>query len=95
MNQLQLLITKSRQDLGENFLDGKCMQSDRLVYNNILEIRERMRNFHYCLGHISMILALFFISSSITDVNLGIAQNTKIKISHIRRLSSHLLTIER
>lgn len=54
------------------------MQSDRLVYNNIPEIRERMRYFHYCLGHIAVLFALFFISSYITDVNLGIAQNNQI-----------------
>jgi pimeloyl-ACP methyl ester carboxylesterase len=51
------------------------MQSDRLVYNNIPEIRERMRHFHYRLGQIAMLFALFFISSYISDVNKGIAQN--------------------
>jgi pimeloyl-ACP methyl ester carboxylesterase len=65
------------RDLGEIFLDGKCMQSDRLVYNNILEIRERMRNFHYCLGHIPVFFVLFFISFSIADANLGIAQTNQ------------------
>ncbi len=36
-----------------------------------------MRNLHYCLGHVTMILALFLIGSSIIDVNLGIAQDTQ------------------
>jgi pimeloyl-ACP methyl ester carboxylesterase len=36
-----------------------------------------MRNLHYCLGHITVILALFLIGSSIIDVNLGIAQDTQ------------------
>ena len=53
------------------------MQNDRLVYNNIPEIRERMRYFHYRLGQIAMLFALFFISSYITDLNLGIAQNNQ------------------
>lgn len=51
------------------------MQSNRLIYNNILEIPERMRNFHFCLGHMTVFLALFLIGSSIMDFNLGIAQD--------------------
>lgn len=67
----------TRPALGEIFLDRKCIRSDRLVYNNILEIRERMRNFHYCLGHIAVFFALLFISSSIMHVHVGMAQSTK------------------
>src|SRR5512145_2663954 len=53
------------------------MQSDRLIYNNILEIRERMVHFHHRLGHIAMLFALFFISSYVIDANLGTAQNNE------------------
>ena len=65
----------TRQVVGETFLDRKYMQSDRLVYNNILEIRERMPHFHLCLGHIAAFFALFFTSFVLVDVNLGMAQN--------------------
>lgn len=58
-------------------MDGKCIRSDRLIYNNILEIRERMRHFHYQLGHVAALLALFFIGFNVIDVNLGISQNSQ------------------
>ncbi len=36
-----------------------------------------MRNFHYCHGYIAVFFALFLISSSITHVQLGMAQSTQ------------------
>jgi pimeloyl-ACP methyl ester carboxylesterase len=77
MFELVMMELNQLQTLGENFLDGKCMQSNRPVYNNILEIPERMRNLHLCLGNITMILALFLIGFSTMNVNRGIAQDTQ------------------
>jgi pimeloyl-ACP methyl ester carboxylesterase len=70
-------------------LDGKCIRSDRLIYNNILEIRERMRLFHYQLGHVAALLALFFIGFNVIDVNLGISQNSQ---THSFRYQSPLFS---
>jgi pimeloyl-ACP methyl ester carboxylesterase len=53
------------------------MQSDRLIYNNILEIPVRMCHFHERLGHLAAFFALFFISSVLIDPNLGMAQNNQ------------------
>jgi pimeloyl-ACP methyl ester carboxylesterase len=36
-----------------------------------------MRHFHYQLGHVAALLALFFIGFNVIDVNLGIAQNSQ------------------
>ena len=54
--------------------------SDRLVYNNTLEIRERMYKSHYCLGNIPVLLVLFFIGTAIISINLGIAQKNQDQI---------------
>ncbi len=54
--------------------------SDRLVYNNTLEIRERMHKSLYCLGNIPALLVLFFISTSIISINLGIAQKNQDQV---------------
>lgn len=54
--------------------------SDRLVYNNTLEIRERMHKSLYCLGNIPALLVLFFIGTAIISINLGIAQKNQDQI---------------
>jgi pimeloyl-ACP methyl ester carboxylesterase len=54
--------------------------SDRLVYNNTLEIRERMHKSFYCLGNISALFVLLFIGTAIISINLGVAQKNQDKI---------------
>jgi pimeloyl-ACP methyl ester carboxylesterase len=54
--------------------------SDRLVYNNTLEIRERMHKSLYCLGNIPALFVLFFIGTAIISINLGVAQKNQDQI---------------
>jgi pimeloyl-ACP methyl ester carboxylesterase len=61
--------------MGEIFLDWECMQSDRLLYNDIPEIRRRMRIFHYRRGDMAIYFSFLIISAYITEVNLGMASS--------------------
>ncbi|HZD36748.1 MAG TPA: alpha/beta fold hydrolase [Nitrososphaeraceae archaeon] len=63
--------------MGETFLDWKCMQNDRLLYNDILEIRPRMRMFHYRRLDIALFFTFLFISAYVTDINLVIANSSQ------------------
>jgi pimeloyl-ACP methyl ester carboxylesterase len=54
--------------------------SDRLVYNNTLEIRGRMHKSLYCLGSIPALLVLLFIGTTIIGINLGVAQKNQDQI---------------
>jgi pimeloyl-ACP methyl ester carboxylesterase len=63
--------------LGEIFLDWKFMWSDRLLYNDIVEIRGRMRIIDYYQGYLALFFALLFFSGYIIAVEIGMASSNQ------------------